>query len=228
VKLPGRQFLQLAAGTAAMPAVWRIARAQVYPTRPITMVVTFPAGAANDAVGRVLAERMRGSLGQTIIIENVTGADGSIGTGRAARAKPDGYTIVLGGVDTHVINGALYSLQYDVLKDFAPILPLIRTSPILMGRKTMPGGGVPELIGWLRANPNKASVQNARSSSRCHQKNTSETPVLQRYAEIVPSVNRTAVISDPFEIYGCYQTGHSCEINLFSWFRVQNKSYQLR
>jgi tripartite-type tricarboxylate transporter receptor subunit TctC len=122
------------------------------------MVVTFPAGAANDAVGRVLAERMRSFLGQTIVIENVTGADGSIGTGRTARAKPDGYTIVLGGVDTHVINGALYSLQYDVLKDFAPILSLVRSSPFLMGRKTMPGGDVPELIAWLKANPNKASV----------------------------------------------------------------------
>ena len=74
------------------------------------MVVTFPAGAGNDAVGRILAERMRGSLGQPIVIENVTGAEGSIGTGRAARAKPDGYTIVFGGADTHVINGALYSL----------------------------------------------------------------------------------------------------------------------
>jgi tripartite-type tricarboxylate transporter receptor subunit TctC len=140
VKLPRRQFLYLAAGAAAVPVVSRIATAQAYPTHPITMVVTFPAGASNDAVGRVLAERMRGSLGQTIIIENVTGADGSIGTGRAARAKLDGYTIVLGGADTPVINGALYSLQYNVLKDFAPILPLIRTSPILMGRKRCRAG----------------------------------------------------------------------------------------
>jgi tripartite-type tricarboxylate transporter receptor subunit TctC len=122
------------------------------------MIVTFPAGANNDAVGRILAERMRSSLKQPIVIENVTGADGSIGTGRAARAKADGYTIVLGGLDTHVINGVLYSLQYDVLKDFLPIVPLVRTSQILMGRKTMPGADVPELIAWLKANPNRASA----------------------------------------------------------------------
>ena len=135
-----------------------MARAQAYPTRPITMIVTFPAGAGSDAVGRILAERMRSSLGQPIVIENVGGADGSIGTGRAARAKADGYTIVLGLQETHVINGALYPLQYDVLKDFAPILPLVRTSYILTARKTMPGKDVPELIAWLKANPNKASA----------------------------------------------------------------------
>jgi tripartite-type tricarboxylate transporter receptor subunit TctC len=134
LKLLRRNFLHLAAGAAALPALSRIARAQAYPSRPITMVVTYPAGAGNDAVGRTVAERMRSSLGQPIVVENITGAEGSIGTGRAARARGDGYTIVLGGQDTHVINGALYSLQYDVLKDFAPILPLIRTSPILMGR----------------------------------------------------------------------------------------------
>jgi tripartite-type tricarboxylate transporter receptor subunit TctC len=143
-----------------------MARAQSYPTRPITMIVAFPAGGAGDAVGRILAERMRSSFGQPIVIENVGGADGSIGTGRAARAKADGYTIVLGLQQTHVINGALYPLQYDVLKDFAPILPLVRTSAILMGRKTMPGGDLPELIAWLKANPNKASAGINNGSAR--------------------------------------------------------------
>ena len=155
---PRRRFLALATGALALPAVSRIARAQVYPTRPITMIVAFPAGAGGDAVGRILAERMRSSLGQPIVIENVGGADGSIGMGRAARTKADGYTIVLGLLETHVINGALYPLQYDVLKDFAPILPLVRTSYILTARKTMPGKDVPELIAWLKANPNKASA----------------------------------------------------------------------
>src|SRR6516225_1027722 len=158
MKIPRRQFLHLAAGAAALPVVSRMAHAQSYPTRPITMIVAFPAGAGSDAVGRILAERMRSSLGQPIVIENVGGADGSIGMGRAARAKADGYTIVLGLLETHVINGALYPLQYDVLKDFAPILPLVRTSYILTARKTMPGKDVPELIAWLKANPNKASA----------------------------------------------------------------------
>jgi tripartite-type tricarboxylate transporter receptor subunit TctC len=131
MNLPRRQFLHLAGGAVALPVASRVAKAQTYPTRPITMVVTFPAGAGNDAVGRILAEQMRSSLGQPVVVENVTGADGSIGTGRVARAKADGYTIVLGGQDTHVINGAVYSLQYDVRKDFAPILPLIRLRPFL-------------------------------------------------------------------------------------------------
>ena len=96
MRIPRRRFLRLAAGAAALPAVSRIAWAQVYPSRPITMIVPSPAGSASDTIGRLVAERMRGSLGQPIIIENVSGADGSIGTGRVARARPDGYTIELG------------------------------------------------------------------------------------------------------------------------------------
>jgi tripartite-type tricarboxylate transporter receptor subunit TctC len=155
---PRRRFLQLVAGTAALPAVSSIARAQSYPTRPITMIVPFPAGGPTDAVGRVVAERMRRLLGQTVIIENVSGADGSIGVGRAARATPDGYTIVLGNTSTHVLNGAFYSLSYDVLNDFAPISPLVTGPVVLFARKTMPAKGLKELIAWLKVNPNKASA----------------------------------------------------------------------
>src|SRR5262249_9635662 len=158
MKLPRRQFLHLAAAAAALPAVSRIAWAQTYPTRPITMIVPFPPGASTDAIARVLAERMRGALGQPIIIENVSGAGGSIGTSRAARAKPDGYTIDLGLGSTHVLNGAFYSLSYDVLNDFAPISLLSATAIILYARKTMPAKDLRELIDWLRANPNKASA----------------------------------------------------------------------
>src|SRR5262249_53767448 len=118
MKLPRRQFLQLAASAAALPALSPMVWAQAYPSRPITMVVPFPGGGISDAVGRVLAEGMRGSLGQPIIIENVSGADGSIGTGRVARARPDGYTIELGGTSPHMMNGAFYSLPYDVVNDF--------------------------------------------------------------------------------------------------------------
>jgi tripartite-type tricarboxylate transporter receptor subunit TctC len=130
-----------------------IAGAQSYPTRPITMIVPFAAGGL-----RIVAERMKESLGRPIVIENVTGADGSIGTGRAARARPDGYTIDLGFLGTHVLNGALFSLQYDVLNDFAPISPLAAVPAILFAKKTMPGKDVKELIAWLKANPNKASM----------------------------------------------------------------------
>ena len=156
MKLSRRSFLHLAAGIGALPAASRIARAQIYPTRPITMIVPFAAGGGTDVLGRIIAERMRKSLGQAIIIENVTGADGSIGTGRAARATPDGYTIDLGFLGGNVLNGAFYSLKYDVLNDFAPISPVVRNPHVLFARKTFPAKDLNELITWLKSNPNKA------------------------------------------------------------------------
>src|SRR5262245_5637805 len=110
-------FLGIVAGIAD-------AEAQAYPSRPIVMVVPWPAGGPSDGPARVLAERMQVSLGQPILVENVSGASGSAGTGRVARASPDGHTIVHGNFSTHVINGAVFNLQYDVQKDFAPISPL--------------------------------------------------------------------------------------------------------
>ena len=158
MELPRRRFLQLAASAAALAAVSPVARAQAYPSRPITMIVPVAAGGPTDAVGRILAERMRGSLGQPVIIENVTGADGSIGPGRVARARPDGYTIDLGFLGGHVQNGALYSLQYDVLNDFQPISPLVAAPYVIFARKTLPAKDLRELIAWLKANPDKASA----------------------------------------------------------------------
>ena len=96
MKLPRRRFLHLVAGTAVLPAVSRIARAQTYPTRPIAMIVPASAGGPTDAIGRIMAQRMRVSLGQTVIVEDVSGAGGSIGVGRVARSAPDGYTIGIG------------------------------------------------------------------------------------------------------------------------------------
>jgi tripartite-type tricarboxylate transporter receptor subunit TctC len=157
MNLQRRQFLRLAAGTAALPIISRAAAAETYPSRPITMIVPLAAGTALDVIGRIVAERMRGSLGQPIIIENVTGADGSIGTGRAARARPDGYTIDLGFLGANVLNGAFYSLQYDVLNDFAPISPTVTSPVALFARTTVPAKDLNELIAWLKANPNKAS-----------------------------------------------------------------------
>jgi tripartite-type tricarboxylate transporter receptor subunit TctC len=109
-------------------------------------------------IGRVLAARMSDSLKQPVIIENVSGADGSIGTGRAARARPDGYTIDLGQASTNVMNGAVYPLRYDVLNDFVPISPLVTAPSFLYSRRTMPAKDLNELIAWLKANPNKASM----------------------------------------------------------------------
>jgi len=114
MKLCRRNFFHLTVSAVALPAVSWIARAQGYPSRPITLVVPFAPGGLADVIGRIVAEGMRPLLGQTVIIENVGGAGGNIGTGRVARAAPDGYTLVLGIWNTHVGNGAIYSLQYDI------------------------------------------------------------------------------------------------------------------
>ena len=158
MKFPRRRFLRLAAGAVALPAVSRIARAQVYPLRPITIVVPFPAGGSTDVIGRILAEKMRTSLGQTIIIENVGAAGGSIGVGRVARAAPDGYTLDIGQWDTHVANGATYPLSYNLQNDFEPIA-LISSNPFLiLARKALPADDLKGLIAWLKANPDKGSA----------------------------------------------------------------------
>jgi tripartite-type tricarboxylate transporter receptor subunit TctC len=192
MKIPRRRFLHLAASAAVIPAATRIARAQTYPSRPITMVMPFAAGGPGDVIGRVLAERMRGSLGQPIVIENVSGAGGSIGTGRVARARPDGYTIDLGLTSTHVLNGAFYSLPYDVLNDFAPISPLARVPVVLFARNTLAARDLQELIAWLRANPDKASAGIVASSPHLvtafFQKQTGTKFTLVPYRGIAPAV----------------------------------------
>jgi tripartite-type tricarboxylate transporter receptor subunit TctC len=150
-----REFLLALASTFAVGAVLP-AVAQDYPARPITIVVPFPAGGPTDAVARIVAERMRTSLGQSLMIENVAGAGGSVGIGRVARASPDGYTIALGIWSTQVVNAAIYSLSYDVVKDFEPIA-LLASSPLMVaGNKSLPANDLKELIAWLKANPDKA------------------------------------------------------------------------
>ena len=146
---------------AALAAAWTslgTARAQVYPSHPITVVVPLTAGGAFDVTARILSEHMRASLGRPVIVENVTGAAGSIGTGQVARAAPDGYTLISGGLNTHVINPAFLALQYKVLSDFEPIA-LTTTVPLLIvAKKAMPPNDLQELIAWLKANPDKASL----------------------------------------------------------------------
>jgi tripartite-type tricarboxylate transporter receptor subunit TctC len=158
VKLPRRQFLHLAAGVAALPALSRAARAQAYPMRPITMVVPFAAGGPTDVIGRVLAEHMRALLGQPVIVENTAGAAGNLGVGRVARASPDGHTIVVGFVGTHVFNGAMYPLPYDVLNDFTPISLIADIPYVIVAKKGFPANDLKTLIAWLKANPDKASA----------------------------------------------------------------------
>jgi tripartite-type tricarboxylate transporter receptor subunit TctC len=134
------------------------AAAQNYPTHPITMIVPFAAGGPNDTVARILLERMRASLGQPVVIENVTGANGTIGAGRVARATPDGYTLGVGSFNSHVVNGAVYKLSYDVLRDFEPVAMLSTSTSIIVAKKAMPANTLRELIDWLKANPDRGLV----------------------------------------------------------------------
>ena len=121
------------------------------------MVVPFPAGGPVDATGRIVADGMRAMLGQPVIIENVSGASGSIGTGRVAHAAPDGYTLGIGYLGTHVFNGAAFQLPYDILNDFEPVSLLVANPLLIVARKTMPATDLRELIAWLKADPGKAS-----------------------------------------------------------------------
>jgi tripartite-type tricarboxylate transporter receptor subunit TctC len=157
MRLLRRQFLHLIAGAAAVPAASRIARAQTYPSRPITIDVAAAVGGSMDTIGRVMAERMKSSLGQPVIVENVSGAGGTIAGGRVAHAPPDGYTLVLGNNGSHVAAGVTYALRYDLLNDFEPIALLSTYPYVLVARKTMPANDLNGLIAWLKANPDKAT-----------------------------------------------------------------------
>ncbi len=132
--------------------------AEVFPVRPITMVVPFPAGGPSDVVPRILSDRLRATLGQSIVIENVSGAGGSIGMGRVARAAPDGYTLGVGSWSTGVVNGAIYNLNYDVVTDFEPVVLLPENPLFMTSRTTIPAKNLSELIAWVKVNGDKVLV----------------------------------------------------------------------
>jgi len=151
-----KKLLAIAVGLLAVSIVG--APAQTFPSRPITIVVPYPAGGPTDTLARILGDRMRQSLGQTVIVENPTGAGGTIGTGRVARAAPDGSTIILGHWQTHVVNGATYSLSFDVVKDFEPI-SLVADCPVwLVAKQNLPPKNLIELVAWLKQNDGKATL----------------------------------------------------------------------
>src|SRR5215467_12930610 len=139
-------------------ATAQAANAQTYPTRTITMNVPFAAGGPTDTIARVIAQRMSMTLGQSIIIENVTGADGTIGVGRVARAASDGYMLSVGQWSTHVLNGAAYALPYDLLRDFEPIALLATNPLVIVTHKGVPATNLKELIDWLKTNPDRAAM----------------------------------------------------------------------
>ncbi len=151
-----RKVLAVAAALLAAGAF--AARADNYPSRVITLVVPYPAGGPTDTIARILAERMQTALGQTIIIENISGAGGSIGVGKVAHSPPDGYTLSIGHVQTHVFNPAIMKLDYDVVTDFAPV-SLIADTPIwIIANKSVPADDVKGLIAWLKADNGKATM----------------------------------------------------------------------
>jgi tripartite-type tricarboxylate transporter receptor subunit TctC len=168
MKLGRRQFLSLAAGAATLAALPRQAGAQAWPSRPITMVVPVPAGGALDTNARLVASGMSPALGQPVVIENVTGASGSIGTGKVARSSPDGYTLVYGANVTHVLNAAVYNLNYDVVADFEPIALIGSTPWLIVGKKDLPADDLKGFIAWLKANPDKGTEGTAGLGSGQH------------------------------------------------------------
>ena len=162
------RLLRIAAACALLLAATTVASAQAYPSRPITMVVPFAAGGPVDTVARILSEPMRASLGQSIIVENVTGAAGSIGVGRVARAAPDGYTLSIGHWSTHVVNGAIYPLPYDLLRDLEPIVLLPSNPMIVVSKTAVPAKDLNEFVGWIKANEGKVSAGTAGAGSATH------------------------------------------------------------
>ena len=139
-----------------------------FPSHPITLVVPFSAGGPTDAMARILGERMQKTLGQPITIENVTGAGGSLGVGRVVRAPPDGYTVSIGHLGTHVANGAIYKLGYDLVTDLEPVVLLPSNPMIIVSKNTVPAKTLPELLAWMRAKPTPPTAGTAGAGSGSH------------------------------------------------------------
>ncbi len=152
-----RRFLALAT-VVAMLAATSLAAAQTYPSRPVTIIVPFAAGGPTDMVARVIADKMQGPLGQSLIIENVAGAGGSIAAARVARATADGYTLEIGNNGSNLLVGALYDLPVDIIKDFAPVAELTINPQIVVSRNTLPAANLKELLAWLKDNQKTVSV----------------------------------------------------------------------
>ena len=144
------------------------ASAQTYPSRPITIIVPFPAGGPTDTIARIMGDHMKNTLGQTLIVENVTGAGSTIGTGRAVQAPPDGYTIYVGNWTSAVGAGALYQTSWHILNDLTPIAPLPASSLMIVGKTGLPANNIKELIAWLKANPDKATAASVGAGSGAH------------------------------------------------------------
>jgi tripartite-type tricarboxylate transporter receptor subunit TctC len=156
------------AALMAMLTFGGVAVADNFPSRPITVLVPFSAGGPSDAMARILAERMKTALGETILIENVTGAGGSLGVGRAVRSPPDGYTVSFGHLGTHVANGAIYKLGYDLVTDLEPVVLLPSNPMIIVSKNAVPAQSLKELIAWIKARPVPVTAGTAGAGSGSH------------------------------------------------------------
>jgi tripartite-type tricarboxylate transporter receptor subunit TctC len=162
-----RAFLStLVASLCVPPAVPAVA--ETYPSRALSLIVPFPAGGPTDVLARILAARLKETLGQSVVVENVSGAGGTIAVGKAVRSAPDGYTLCIGQMTSHVMSGAAYTTNYDLLKDLEPI-SLLTFSPLwVIGRTDLPGTNLQDLTAWLKANPDKGSVATIGTGSPAH------------------------------------------------------------
>ena len=168
LKLPRRKFLRLVAGAAALPAVSRIASAQSYPTKPVRIVVTFPAGSTSDILARPIAQRLQERLGQPFVVENRPGAGGMVGAEAVVRASPDGYTLLL-VAGAHTINATLYDkLRFNFIRDIAPIAGISRDTAVMTVNPSLPAKTVPEFIAYAKANPGKVNMASSGVGSPGH------------------------------------------------------------
>ncbi len=159
---------KLSVAMFATLALSAAANAETYPSRPVTFIVPYGAGGPVDTMARTMSEAMRTALGQSIVIENVTGANGTIGVGRAVHAAPDGYTVSIGNWPSHITNGAIYNLSYDIETDLVPVARLPQNPYIAVVRKDFPAKALHELVAWLKANPDKATEGTAGLGSGQH------------------------------------------------------------
>jgi tripartite-type tricarboxylate transporter receptor subunit TctC len=168
--------------------------AQTYPARPVAIVVPFSAGGPTDTIARIMAERMGRSLGQPVVVENTTGAGGSIAVGRIARGTPDGYLLGIGHIGTHVINGAMYPLQYDLLKDLEPISLVASNPQIIVSKNAVPANDLKAMIAWVKANEDKISIGTGGAGTPSHvsgvyfQNTTGSKPQIIHYRGSAPAM----------------------------------------
>jgi tripartite-type tricarboxylate transporter receptor subunit TctC len=190
---------------AFLALVMNAAGAQGYPNRPVTIVVPFSAGGPTDTIARFLGERMSRTLGQTVLVENTAGAAGSIAMARVARAAPDGYLIGIGHIGPNVFNGAIYQLQYDLLKDFEPVAMVATNPQILVGKNALQAKDLKELVAWAKANGDKVSFGTAGAGSPSHvtgvyfNQLTGSTAKAIHYRGAAPAM--TDLISGQIDIY---------------------------